>query len=90
MTKYKLLREETQCSGTQLTMLRQEDQEFKVNIGYLAESCFEKGLRLQVKGRAFAYLGAGMKDLNQVSKFAHNTASTVFNLYQKQHNMTDR
>lgn len=52
MTKHQLLEEEGQCS-IQVIMLRQEDQGCKVNLCYAADSCFEKGQKVQLSGRAF-------------------------------------
>lgn len=51
-TKHQLLKEEGQCS-IQVIMLRQEEQGYKVNLGYAADSCFEKGQKVQISGRAF-------------------------------------
>jgi hypothetical protein len=53
MTKHQLLKEEIQCN-TQHPMPRQEDQDYKVNLGYLADSCLEKGPVAQLSGRALA------------------------------------
>lgn len=85
MTKHQLLKEEGQCS-IQVIMLRQEDQGYKVNLGYAADSCIEKGKDRRCSSVAEHFPSrpkgsvcrAGMKDTqNQIKKFDDNTASIL-------------